>query len=133
MGPRLENGARYTPSDRQGWPAGADHSATAPTVITPVADAGLATEPGRSPVLPAAATTTTPSATAAFAAWLTASRPSDPSSEVTLTLITSTLDLAAHHSMPSTTSESCPIPLAFSTFTADSDAAGATPLKSDAI
>ena len=32
-----------------------------------------------------------PSATAAFAAWLTASRPSDPSSEVTLTLITSTL------------------------------------------
>ena len=102
-------------------------------MITPVADAGLATEPGMSPVFPAAATTTMPPATAALAAWLTASSPSDPSSEVTLTLITSTLARAAHHSMPSTTSESCPIPLASSTFTADSDAAGATPLKSEAM
>ena len=52
---------------------------------------------------------------------------------MTLTLITSTLARAAHHSIPSTTSESWPIPIASSTFTADSDAAGATPLKSDAM
>ena len=40
VGPRLEKYARYTPSEWFGAPVGADHSATAPTVMARVAAPG---------------------------------------------------------------------------------------------
>ena len=84
-------------------------------------------EPGTSPLLPAAATTILPPATAASTACEMASSPSDGRSEPRLSEITSTAGRAAHHWMPCTSSESSPLPVLSMTLTAESAASGATP------
>ena len=110
VGPRLEKPARYSPSSvslgtgqrrRVGRRADGDHVGR---------DAGEEMVPGASPSLPAAATTTLPAATAASAAWLPASEPSEPGLPSDIE-ITSTSARAAHHSIAETTSASSPKPL----------------------
>src|SRR5215207_2311351 len=101
-------------------------SEAAPTVITSVATPGEEIVLGASPSLPAAATTTLPAATAASAAWLPASEPSEPGLPSDME-ITSTSARAAHHSIADTTSASSPNPLEASTFAAMIEAPRATP------
>ena len=84
---------------------------------------------GASPEFPAAATTTFPSATAAFTARLSTSEPSEGNRVPRLIEMTSTSGAAAHHSIPATIPLSSPDPWPSRTFPAHRPAAGATPAK----
>src|SRR5205823_4143263 len=105
---------------------GAERSAQAPTVMACVAAPGEPTLAGMSPELPAATTTTTLPATAALAAWLSASLPSEAASEPRLIEMRFT-PCETHQSMPAMTWLSGPDPLASSTLAAWIATPGATP------
>ena len=103
-------------------------------MIACTADPGDWIVPGRSPLLPAAATTILPLfSTAASTACESPSSPSDGTSDPRLKEITSTLGRSAHHWIPRTPSESSPLPVESRTLAADSSASGATPCIRPAI
>src|SRR3990170_4386820 len=115
------------PSEWFEAPTGADHPATAPTVMAPAAAPGDPIVVGSSPEFPAATTTIFPAAAALFTAWLTPSKPSDGVEVPRLIEMTRALARPAHQSIPAITWLSDPEPAEFRTLAAESEAPGATP------